>query len=208
MYRFRLKATFFSRVERRQKKTVGAYSHIFSRHAKIDHRQFFHLPVCLSLSSERRPKEREGEEARENERRQSMARMNIDGPSRVWAKPAPLSVSYIASHCFWHQRFIFAATADHFFRRLSSLFARRSWLRDTLTSRIERLRSNMRAKTRAPASRKIEDSLRLRVTDREKKRKDPYIRATAPPLPVCEWPGAFDKFLATPSTLRFSIYSV
>jgi len=149
MYRFRLKATFFSRVECRQKKTVGAYSHIFSRHAKIDHRQFFHLPVCLSLCSERRPKEREGEEARENERRQHGPNEYRRSESRV-GEPAPLSVSYIASHCFWHQRFIFAATADHFFRRLSSLFARRSWLRDTLTSRIERLRSTRAQKPARP----------------------------------------------------------
>lgn len=83
-----LKATFFSRIECRQKKTVGAYSHIFSRHAKIDHRQFFHLSIFLSVSLCPVEDQRsEKVKKREGMRGGSTVRMNIDGPSRVWASP-------------------------------------------------------------------------------------------------------------------------
>jgi len=101
-----------------RKKTADAHLHIFYRHTRIDHQRFFHLSISLffclptrfvSLYPVRRNekmKKREWEKDEEwwsNEYRWCKSRGRIRGSLR-------LAISYIASHCFWHRRFIFAAT--------------------------------------------------------------------------------------------------
>lgn len=127
-------------------KIVGAHSRIFYRHAKIDHRQFFRLFISFLYHLIRsfslfdcRTKEWKNEEARmrRDGRGSAMVRMSIDDPSRVGETPR-LFPSRISHR-------IVSDTGDLYLPPRPTTFsadwahcpARRSWLRDALTSRIE-----------------------------------------------------------------------
>lgn len=82
----------------------------------------------------------------------------------AWAKPrfSPShNLVYRIALFLTSEIYICRHTADHFFCRLSSLSARRSWLRGALTSRIERLRS---ASARNPRARFTEDRRFITLT--------------------------------------------